>query len=214
MRFPITDVMRVWNVVYGMPFTSANQWTLMRSFSGLAASSSHFATASVKRFKPPTLDQFCRDTCCFLALGCSAEAAAGAAAGRLAAGAAAGSLGAAFRPAFDDVFEGRPGLIFGLKNCVIGAKPCSVAATWDFGRRLNGGILTRFVRPIAILKNVSIHGSAKKWKSKKSEPKPEKKKTRNNFPALARPVPTPSKQESKRRSKSGSCGISPFLADR
>ena len=76
---------------------------------------------------------------CFLALGCSAEAAAGAAAGSLAAGAAAGSLGAAFRPAFDDVFEGRPGLIFGLKNCVIGAKPCSVAATWDFGRRLNGG---------------------------------------------------------------------------
>jgi len=48
----INDVMCVWNVVYGMPFTSANQWTLMRSFSGLAASSSHFATASVKRFKP------------------------------------------------------------------------------------------------------------------------------------------------------------------
>ena len=44
----------------------------------------------------------------------------------------------------------------------------------------------------------------------------EKKKLRprNNFAALARPVPTPSKQESERRSKPGSCGISPFLADR
>ena len=149
MRFPSTDVMCVWNVVYGMPFTSANLWTLMRSLSGLVASSSHFATASVKRFKPSPLDQFCRDTFCFLALGCSAEAGA-CSGGSLAAGAAAWSLGAAFRPAFDDVFEGRPGLIFGLKNCVIGAKPCSVAATSDFRRRLNGGILARFVRPIAI----------------------------------------------------------------
>ena len=107
MRFPSTGVMCVWNVVNGMQFTSANKRTLMRSFSGLAASSSHFATASVMRFKPSPLDQFCRDTFCFLALGCSAEAAA-CSGGSLAAGAASGFLGAAFRPAFDDVFEGRP----------------------------------------------------------------------------------------------------------
>ena len=113
------------------------------------------------RFKPSPLDQFCRDTFCFLALGCSAEAAA-CSGGSLAAGAASGFLGAAFRPAFDDVFEGRPALVFGLKNCVIGPKPCSVAATWDFGRRLNGGILARFVRLIAILKYISIHESANK----------------------------------------------------
>ena len=161
MCFPSTGVMCVLNVVYGMPFTSANKRTLMRSFSGLAASSSHFAAALVKRFKPSPLDQFCRDAFCFLALGCSTEAAA-CSGGSLAAGAASGFLGAAFRPAFDDVFEGRPALVFGLKNCVIGPKPCSVAATWDFGRRLNGGILARFVRLIAILKYVPIHESANK----------------------------------------------------
>ena len=96
-----------------------------------------------------------------LGFGCSAEAAA-CSGGSLAAGAASGFLGAAFRPAFDDVFEGRPALVFGLKNCVIGPKPCSVAATWDFGRRLNGGILARFVPLIAILKNVSIHEPSNK----------------------------------------------------
>ena len=91
MRFPSTGVMCVWNVVNGMQFTSANKRTPMRSFSGLAASSSHFATASVMRFKPPPLDQFCRDAFCFLALGCSAEAAA-CSGGSLAAGAASGFL--------------------------------------------------------------------------------------------------------------------------
>ena len=54
--------------------------------------------------------------------------------------------GVTFEAAGLGVFEGRPALVFGLKNCIIGPKPCSVAATWDFvGRRLNGEISARFV---------------------------------------------------------------------